>query len=176
MRRRLKVSDKHRRNILIFLSTAAVIIPLDQLAKLWVKTTIALGDSIPTTGFFRLTHVENTGASFGIFQNTARPLAIVSAIGACILLWLGLYFSRRITLLGWTSSLFALGLVLGGTLGNFIDRAFIGHVTDFLKMGPWPDYNIADSAVVVGGLLMAFNLLRYTSAESARDKYPTTSR
>jgi signal peptidase II len=176
MRRRLKVSDKHRRNIIIFLATAAIIISFDQLTKFWVKATIALGDSIPTTGFFRLTHVENTGASFGMFQNTARPLAVVSAIGACILLWLGLYFSRRISLLGWTSSLFFLGLMLGGTLGNFIDRAFIGRVTDFLKMGPWPDYNIADSAVVVGGLLMAFNLLRYTSAESARDKNPTTSR
>jgi signal peptidase II len=176
MRRRLKVLDKHRRNTLLFLATAAIILALDQLTKFWVKATIALGDSIPTTGFFRLTHVENTGASFGMFQNTARPLAVVSAIGACILLWLGLYFSRRIPLLGWTSSMFALGLVLGGTLGNFIDRAFIGHVTDFLKMGPWPDYNIADSAVVVGGLLMAFNLVRYSQSESSRDNCPTTSR
>jgi signal peptidase II len=170
------VLDNYRRNVALFLATAAVIIPLDQLAKFWVKANIPLGGSIPASGFFRLTHVENTGASFGIFQNTARPLAVVSAIGACVVLSLGLYFSRRLPLLGWTSSMFALGLVLGGTLGNFIDRAFIGYVTDFLKMGPWPDYNIADSAVVVGGLIMAFNMLRYAASESPRDNCPTPSR
>jgi signal peptidase II len=169
------VSDKQRRNIVIFLATAAIVVPLDQLTKLWVKANIPLGGSIPASGFFRLTHVENTGASFGIFQNTARPLAVVSAIGACVVLWLGLYFSRRIPMLGWTTSMLALGLVLGGTLGNFIDRAFIGRVTDFLKMGPWPDYNIADSSVVIGGLLMAFNLMRFASSESPGDKCPTPS-
>ena len=59
----------------------------------------------------------------------------------------------------------ALGLILGGTVGNLIDRAFIGHVTDFIKVGPWPDFNVADSSVVVGGILLAFNLIRASRAE-----------
>ena len=59
----------------------------------------------------------------------------------------------------------ALGLILGGTVGNLIDRAFIGHVTDFLKVGPWPDFNVADSSLVVGGILLAFNLIRASRTE-----------
>ncbi len=159
-----------RRRTLTFLLPAVVIVLADQLTKWWVKTHIVLGGSIPATGFFRITHVQNTGASFGIFQGGAKVLAVFSALGALVALVLGLYFSRRIAFLQKPLNLLALGLVLGGTLGNFIDRAFIGYVTDFIKVGPWPDFNIADSATVVGGIWLALSLVRYVSAEGTDAK------
>ncbi len=170
------MSDRSRlKDILTFLLPAAIIIPLDQLTKFLVKQNIPLGGSIPETGFFRLTHVQNTGASFGIFQDSAAVLAVVSAIGALVVLWLGLFMNRRFDFLKSRLSLIALGMILGGTLGNFIDRAFIGYVTDFLKMGSWPDYNIADASEVVGSIVLAIFLLRSALNETADGARETTS-
>jgi signal peptidase II len=167
------MSDKTTRIPFYFWLIAVADIIIDRLTKLWVQHAIPLGGSWPATGFFRITHGENTGAAFGIFQNSRLILSIISGIGAIVVLYIALYLYKRFEFLRWKSSIVALGLILGGTLGNFIDRAFIGHVTDFLKAGPWPDFNIADSSLVVGGLLMAFNLIRASSMEGSGGKSPT---
>jgi signal peptidase II len=161
-----KMPDKPPRLSVIFPLAAATSVVLDQLTKLWVKNAITLNGSWPETGFFRITHVENTGAAFGIFQDSRLILSIISSIGAIFILYIAIWFSRRFTFLRWKTSMLALGLMLGGTIGNLIDRAFIGHVTDFIKVGPWPDFNIADSSLVVGGILLAFNFIRAAGAES----------
>ena len=167
--------DKKRlKDILTFLLPAVIIVPLDQLAKFLVKQNIPLGGSIPASGFFRLTHVQNTGAAFGIFPGTISVLAVVSAVGAIVVLWLGLFMYRRLEFLNSRLSLIALGMMLGGTLGNFIDRAFIGYVTDFLKMGMWPDYNIADASEVVGSIMLAFIIFRSALKEPADGAHETT--
>lgn len=159
------MQDRTRRLWLWFALTAAVVLALDRLTKLWVEKAIPLYGSWPATGFFRITHGENTGAAFGIFQNSRLVLAIISGIGIIVVLFIALWFSKRFVFLSWRSSLLALGLLLGGTMGNFIDRAFIGHVTDFIKVGPWPDFNVADSSLVVGSILLAFNLIRASGTE-----------
>jgi signal peptidase II len=170
------MSDKSRlKEIALFLLPAAIIIPLDQLTKLWVKHGMPLGGSVPATGFFRITHVQNTGAAFGIFPDSIPVLAVVSGVGALVVLWLGLFMSRHLDFLNSKLSLIALGMVLGGILGNFIDRAFIGYVTDFLKMGAWPDYNIADASEVVGSVILAVSLLRSAMNESSDGEHQTTS-
>lgn len=155
---------------MLFPVTAAVVIVLDQLTKLWVKHAIPLYGSWPETGFFRITHGENTGAAFGIFQDSRLILSITSSIGMLVVLYIALGLSRRFAFLRWKTTVLALGLILGGTLGNFIDRAFIGRVTDFIKVGPWPDFNIADSSLVVGGILLAFNLIRASNKERSDGK------
>lgn len=157
------MSDKPARSsgILYFFLTAAAVLGLDQLTKYWVKLNIPLGGSIPSSGLFRLTHTQNTGAAFGILQDSTTALALVSAAGAMVILWLAIFMRRHLSFLNSTSSLIVLGLLLGGTLGNFIDRAFIGYVTDFIHIGPWPDFNIADSSVVVGGILLAYKMIRF---------------
>ena len=168
--------DKNRfKDIATFLLPAAIVIPLDQLTKFWVKQTIPLGGSIPATGFFRLTHVQNTGAAFGIFPGSIEVLAIISAIGALAILWLGLLMYRRFDFLNSRLSLIALGMMLGGVLGNFIDRAFIGYVTDFLKMGPWPDYNIADASEVIGSITLAVIIFRSALNDNSDGAHETTS-
>ena len=163
------------KHLLLFFSPAIIAIALDQLTKFWVKHAIPLGGSIPASGFFRITHVQNTGAAFGIFPGSISVLAVVSAIGAVIVLWLGLFMYRRLTFLDNTLTIIALGMILGGTLGNFIDRAFIGYVTDFIKMGPWPDYNIADASEVVGSVILAITLFRSALKENPDGVHETTS-
>lgn len=157
-----------------FLVPAIIVIPLDQLTKLWVKQNIELGGSIPATGFFRLTHTQNTGASFGIFPEHTIVLAVISAVTALLVLWLGLFMNRHFDFLRSRLSLIALGMMLGGIVGNFIDRAFIGYVTDFLKMGTWPDYNIADASAVVGSIVLAVILFRSAMNEHSDGTSETT--
>ena len=164
------MSDKVPRLSLFFSGTAVVVVVLDRLTKLWVKNAIPLYDSWPKTGFFRITHGENTGAAFGMFQNSRLILSIISSIGVVVVLYMALGLRKRFTFLRWKTTMLALGLILGGTVGNLIDRAFIGHVTDFIKVGPWPDFNVADSSVVVGGILLAFNLIRASGTERSDGK------
>jgi signal peptidase II len=155
---------------ILFPVTAAVVVALDQLTKFWVKNAIPLYGSCPESGFIRITHGNNTGAAFGIFQDSRLILSIISSIGVVVVLYIALWLSKRFTFLRWKTTMLALGLILGGTVGNLIDRAFIGHVTDFIKVGPWPDFNIADSSLVVGGILLAFNLIRASGMEPGDGK------
>ena len=136
----------------------ALVVGLDQLTKHLVRTDISLYESIPSSGFFRLIHAENTGAAFSIFQNAIPYLIVTSSVAFVFIAWLAL--SHRVAFLENTWGHIGLGLAAGGTLGNLIDRAYYGHVTDFLKAGSWPAFNVADSSVVVGMILIAFLYLR----------------
>jgi signal peptidase II len=145
-------------NILFFVS-AFFVLALDQLSKAFVRSNMALGQSIPESGFFRFTYVENTGAAFSIFHGRASLLAIFSFAGALLILAWVFIFAKKYPELDTPLNKIALGIILGGTLGNFIDRAVIGRVTDFLDVGPWPVFNLADSAVVVGVIIFAISIL-----------------
>ena len=164
------MSDKTPRLSPYFPVTAVLVVVLDRLTKWWVSKAIELGGSWPTAGFFRITHGENTGAAFGIFQNSRLILSLISAIGVVVVLYIAFRLSKRFVFLTWKTTMLALGLILGGTVGNLIDRAIIGHVTDFIKVGPWPDFNVADSSLVVGGILLAFNLIRASGTERSDGK------
>jgi signal peptidase II len=144
---------------IIFIVIACLIIFIDQISKYWIRSHLVLGQSIPETGFFRLTYAENTGAAFSIFYGRADILSIVSILGAILILVYNFVFSRRWDFLDTHLNKAALGLMLGGTIGNLIDRITIGHVTDFLDVGPWPVFNVADSSLVVGVIVFAFSLL-----------------
>ena len=123
----------------------------DQLTKWLVVENLARGESIPATGFFRLTHAWNTGTAFSLFQGQGDILTWVSLGAVVILTWI----YKSIDNPPWILRV-AFGLQLGGAIGNIIDRVRIGHVTDFLDVGPWPIFNIADSSIVVGIGLMIF--------------------
>ena len=145
------------RNVVFFL-TALLIAAADQLSKIGIRNFLPEGQSVPETGFFRLTHVHNTGGVFGLFQGQSFPLTIVAFIGVAVLLFYALLLHRRFPPLDNMLGKSALGLVLGGTIGNLIDRLNFGYVTDFIDFGFWPAFNIADSAVVVGVILFAYSL------------------
>jgi len=155
-----RLQDKWRN--VVFLLTALLIVAADQLSKVWIRSNLAIGQSLPETGFFRLTHVNNTGAVFGLFQGQSFALTIVASVGIAVILAYGLFLYRRFSYLDNMLGKSALGLVLGGTVGNLIDRLRFGYVTDFIDFGFWPAFNIADSAVTVGVIIIACYFLYLT--------------
>ena len=149
------------RNVAFFL-IALLVVAADQLSKMWIRSYLPEGQLLPETGFFRLTHIHNTGGVFGLFQDQSFPLTIAAFIGVAVILVYALSIHRRFPWLDNMLSKSALGLMLGGTIGNLIDRLHLGYVTDFIDVGigvcRWPAFNIADSAVVVGVILFAYSL------------------
>jgi signal peptidase II len=143
---------------------AFVVVLLDRLSKLAVARNIPLHDGIQIIpGFFRLTHLENRGAAFGLFAESPSEwkvaiLVLFSAIAlvvVSVLLWKN---SHAMSTTG-----VGLALILGGAIGNLWDRLSAGHVTDFLlfyiRDYQWPAFNVADSAIVIGAGLLVFEIL-----------------
>lgn len=155
-----------REKAIVFLVMAAVLI-VDQLTKNIIEANLPLGtawEPFPAiAALFKITHVANTGAAFGLFPNGSL---IFSAAAVIVTIFI-IYYNH--TLEGhqvWMRV--ALGLMMGGAIGNLIDRIRIGHVTDFLDFGPWPVFNVADMAVVGGVILMGWLMLLETRREQAQ--------
>jgi signal peptidase II len=157
-----------RRKYLIFGILAAVTIVLDQWTKVLARDAlIPLGYTGRKVidGYFLLRYSENTGVAFGMLQNLPGG-RVVLAIIACLALALVIYYLRRTDATHLKLQV-ALGLVGGGAIGNLVDRILHGGVTDFLvfnlgfwPFNPWPAFNIADAALVVGVFLMALDMAR----------------
>jgi len=155
------------RGLLPYLLVIAVLVPLDQLTKLWIRTNFYLGESRPPEGFFRLTYIHNTGASFGIFQDGALFFTIFSSISLVAMISVMLFGRSYIPMLDKWPGKLALGLVSAGTLGNLIDRYVLGYVVDFINFNFWPAFNLADSGIVVGAILLGWLILvNYKSSEA----------
>jgi signal peptidase II len=148
----------------LFLVIAIVLAALDQLSKGWIQSNLEPGESIPDTGFFRLTYAQNTGASFSIFTGRNSILIVAGCIGILFLLACYFYLFRRYSFMDTAVNKIALAVILGGTIGNLIDRFRLGYVRDFIDVGPWPIFNVSDSCTVVGVILLAFSLLFLTKA------------
>jgi signal peptidase II len=149
---------------------AALVFLLDRVSKYLVAQNIALYDSISIVpGFFRLTHVQNRGAAFGIFDDSPTEwkfwMLIVFSVAALVIVSV-LLWKNSFAL---TATGVALSLVLGGAAGNLWDRVLAGHVTDFLLFyigqHVWPAFNVADSAIVCGALLLVAEILFTKNAE-----------
>ncbi|MDA1189722.1 MAG: signal peptidase II [Chloroflexi bacterium] len=133
----------------------AAVVGLDQLTKLLVDANMRLGQSIPAEGFFRLTYTTNSGTIFGLLPGATLVLTILS-FGAIAFL---LYFYRNYALTSPYLRL-AIALLLGGAIGNLIDRLRQGTVIDFVDVGRWPIFNIADSAITVGiAIIVVFSFI-----------------
>ncbi len=148
----------------LFLCLATAIFVADQISKHFVRTNLAYGQSIPYEGPLRITHVYNSGAAFGLFQDLTLPLIFASLIGIGVLLLVYRNSSNPSLLLR-----LSLGLQVGGAGGNLLDRVRLGHVTDFFDVGPWPVFNVADASIVVGIFMLAWVLLRGDFGRGNRD-------
>jgi len=149
---------------LIFFSAALLVVAADQLTKIWIRSNLTLGQSIPPSGFFQLTHINNTGATFGLFRDQTPLLIVGASIGIVFILLCAFLAYRWFPILDTKLGKFALGLILGGTIGNLIDRVNQGYVTDFIDIGVWPTFNLADSSVVLGVIILAYCLIFLTPA------------
>jgi signal peptidase II len=153
------------------LALALGVVVLDQATKALVVAKIPLYRTIPVIpGFFDLTHLQNTGAAFGMFASagSARPLVVTLlavAVFGGVLAW-SLTSSTEDRLLQG-----ALGLIMGGAVGNLVDRVRFSAVTDFLRFyvdrWEWPSFNVADSAISVGVVLLAWDIWRRPETEPA---------
>ena len=111
MRRANSLWSKWWRTVVFFLVALAIVLG-DQYSKAWIRSNLAVGQSIPETGFLRLTHVQNTGAAFGIFQSHTAQLTVISFVGAAIILVYTFYICRRFTFLNNVISMAALKFTL----------------------------------------------------------------
>lgn len=145
---------------LIILLTVIIVVIADFLTKEWIRT-YPLSVVIERFGFLRIVHIQNTGAAFGIFQGHSFALAILAVIEIALLLFLANYVYRHYRYLVTIWNMVALGLILAGAVGNLIDRLrFGGAVTDFIDPGFWPAFNVADSGVTIGAIMLAVTVLR----------------
>jgi signal peptidase II len=144
----------------VFLWISIPVIAIDQLTKYLIKTNMALGDSIPESGLFHITYVQNTGAAFSIFRQHTNLLSICSMIGIVLLLFIVFYLSTRVEFLRSTPARIALALIMGGTVGNLIDRLSFGYVVDFLDVDFFATFNVADAGITVGAVLLALTYIK----------------
>jgi signal peptidase II len=140
-------------------ATALAIIVADQIVKRVVVASLTLGEPVNVLGSFaRFTRAENTGAAFGVFRGRGVWFIVVSAAASIAIA----AFSREIAKMRrWEQVAF--GLILGGALGNLIDRLRLGAVVDFIDLGVndarFAAFNVADSAITIGVTLLAVHLL-----------------
>ena len=157
-----KANESRNRWTAILFLISLLVITLDQISKTWIRTNLSPGESLFHTGFFRITLVHNSGAAFGLFQGYSFALTIIAFLGIAFLFVYIFIIYPRYHLLDTVPNRIAIGLILGGTVGNLIDRLRFGMVTDFIDFTYWPAFNVADSAVTVGALLFACSVIYVT--------------
>lgn len=156
-------------NPLLFLP-ALIIVILDQATKLFIARSIHLDDTIPVVeGFFNLVHIRNRGMAFGMMNRPELGPAFYILVCVTLLaIMLLIYWLMHIGQ-GNRGLKFGLSLILGGATGNLIDRVFQKEVIDFLDFFigrfHWPSFNIADSAITIGTVLVLLNLVFFKAAE-----------
>ncbi|MEG0874921.1 MAG: signal peptidase II [Clostridiales bacterium] len=137
---------------MIYILMIVGILFLDQLTKWLIVANLGLGESIPLIGFFKLTYVQNTGAAFSLFSNGTLFLIILTMVflGVMVYLWHKPFMKTY---------KFSVAIIIGGALGNFIDRILHGYVVDFFNFTYFPVFNIADIALCCGVGLLALQII-----------------
>ncbi len=156
-------TDNGLRRIIAWISVAVLIIVADQATKWAIIEWVPLYGKVPINSFFNLTHQQNSGAAFSFLANESGWqrwffVVLASAVSLVIIGWIW-----KIRHDGPLVLIAGLSLILGGAIGNLIDRAVLGYVTDFIQVwfGSWafPSFNVADSAISVGAALLIIDAL-----------------
>lgn len=157
-----RATDRTTRStgLAILLAVGAAVLAFDQVTKALIVANLPLGSSVPVIGdLVILWHVRNAGAAFSLFQGGTALFLVVTVIALGMIVYFHRTFAGRSF---WLEAL--LGIILGGTLGNLVDRVRQGYVTDFVSVGVgsvrFPTFNVADSSIVVGiGILVIVLML-----------------
>ena len=151
--------SRRKRNLILniyFLVTAVCIMTADQVTKHMIIQKVPEGSSIEViSGILSITHIRNTGAAFGLFQGYTGVLTVISIIAIFLIIILK-------SILNFNSAFYnvCLGFVLGGALGNLIDRFLVGEVTDFINVKFIPVFNVADSSILIGFSLIIILIIK----------------
>lgn len=142
-------------HILQSLIYGLIVIVIDLASKIYIQSTMQPYESIPIIdNVFHITYVQNRGAAFSILEDKTYILMTVTVIVMLGLIFLLVKIPRDKKLIGFT-----LSIILGGALGNLIDRLRFGYVVDFLDFRVWPVFNIADCAIVIGFIILSYLLI-----------------
>jgi len=153
---------------------AVVIVVLDQWTKGLVRANIPLGGSwLPESldwlsPYARIVHWYNTGAAFGMFKDGSMVFTVL----AFIVIALILYYYPQVETADWSLRI-AMSMQLGGATGNLIDRLTIGHVTDFISVGTFPVFNVADASISVGAAVLFLGIILMERAERKKKQEET---
>ncbi len=149
----------NRRDVL-FGGIVLLVIGADQLTKWLIRDNLQIGQSLLDIGFFRLIRIYNTGAAFGIFKDHSQIFMIAAIIGIIVILSMVIVLRGRWYFFDNMLVRLSIGLILGGMIGNLIDRLVdSGRVTDFLDFKVWPAFNVADASSVVGSIILAYCII-----------------
>ena len=147
------ILKKYLRDYGFLFLVATTIVVLDQLSKLWVRTQLEYGEAWAPWDWLlpyaRLIHVQNTGAAFGMLQGMNAVFTILAIVVSCVII----YYFPHVPREDWLLRL-ALALQLGGAVGNLVDRVTEGYVTDFVSVGRFPVFNVADASISIGVALL----------------------
>jgi len=133
---------------------AALVLAADQIAKAVIEAQLVPGQDVDVLGPLGLTLSHNTGVAFGLAGGAGAPLVVVTLVALAVVVYL---FARNPTRPGmWVAA----GLLLGGAIGNLVDRVRADAVTDFIDLPPWPPFNLADMAITAGVVVLVLLYLR----------------
>ena len=152
------------------LAVAFAAVVADQVTKQIVVSSLELGESVHVVGPLEIRHVTNPGIAFGLFSSWATAVTVLTAVAVG---WMLFYFARS----GARHPVLpvALGLLVGGSVANLVDRLRLGHVTDFLDLRFWPAFNLADSFIVIGVAILLAALVSAERQPRLRRTAPKTT-
>ena len=165
-------TDSGIRRFIAWISVAILIVAADQATKWAIIEWVPLYERVPVNSFLNLTHQQNRGAAFSFLANESGWqrwffVVLASAVSVLIIAWIW-----RIRKDGPLVLVAGLSLVLGGAIGNLVDRAMLGYVTDFIQVwfGSWafPSFNVADSAITVGAVLLIIDAIFVSGRKDQR--------
>ncbi len=165
----LLMSEKNRSSLDIFicLATVGLVVFLDRLTKVFFSKVLNVGESLPVIKkAFHFTLVHNTGIAFGLFKDNVFVFLIVPVIAAILLVYNVYYYHK----FGDLDRMYiaAISLILGGAIGNLVDRIAFGYVVDFIDLRIWPVFNVADSAITIGAILILFKCFPLTKGAEGK--------
>lgn len=159
------MKDYIRSQIDIFfsLTTVLLVVFIDRITKIFFSENLCVGESFPIIrNIFHMTLVHNTGIAFGLFKNQGIVFIIIPIIAISLLGFNIYYYHNNLKVLN-RSYVISLSLILGGAIGNLIDRIYCGYVIDFIDFRIWPVFNIADSCITIGAIIILFQCLFVSS-------------
>ena len=157
MRKLHRLQDKWRD--IVFGSIALLVVIADQLSKAWIRANLTPGQVLVDKGFLQIIHVQNTGASFGIFKDHTLIIIVAVFIEIILILFIVYLFRNRLSFIDSMLMRTGTGLIIGGAIGNQIDRIRLGRVTDFIDFKFWPAFNVADASAVVGVIIVVYCII-----------------
>jgi len=150
-------------DIFLAIMTTVLIVFVDRFTKLFFFDLLIYGESLPIVrNILHMTMVHNTGIAFGLFKDYGITFIVIPIV-AVFLLVFNIYYYRQNNEALSRAYIVAFSLILGGAIGNLIDRIVYGYVIDFIDFRVWPVFNIADSAITIGAILIAYKCFKLSA-------------